>query len=353
MRAVLLIPVLVASLLATVLVACSDADIPSSVVAPAPFVKTFSIEPSSAAVLGLSGVVRAQVESPLSFQVTGKITARLADTGQTVKAGDVLFEVDPRDFEQALLAARSNLNAADSAQAAAQADVDRHRRLLDKKFISLQAMERVELAMREARARRDVAMTQLRQAENALSYGRLRSPANGVLLDVSGEVGQVVGAGQSVALLAQSGVREVEVYFPERITPPERGEIVRADTRISLRLRERAAAVDPLGRTLRVRYTIMEQAEGLQLGTVVRTQFSDGSSRTRDFSVPLAALSERGDGPRVWLVRQGTVTSVPVSIQGLEPERAHIRAPLQAGDDIVALGTHLLVDGMAVRTLPR
>lgn len=340
-------------LAATGLNGCGDSSGASKVSAPAPFVRTVAVEQSSAAMLGLSGVVRAQTESPLSFQVAGRITARRVDAGQRVRAGDVLFELDKRDFEQGVLAARSSLAAADLALNAAQADLDRHNQLLAKNFISPQAMERVELTLREARTRREVAMTHVRQAGNTLGYGQLRAPAAGVLVDVSGEVGQVVAAGLPIALLAQAGAREVEVHFPERVSPPPAGVVVLDDHQLGLKLREQAGAVDPEGRTLRVRYTITEQAESLQLGAVVRTRFSDGSGNAQDFSVPLAALSERGSGARVWLVTKGKVSAIPVTVLALDAERAHIRGPLKLGDSIVALGTHLLVDGMAVRTLHR
>lgn len=335
------------------LVGCGDQVQSKPVTTLPPLVKTEPVAVSSAGMLGLSGIVRAQVESPLSFQVGGRITARKVDSGQLVKAGEVLFELDKRDLRQSVRAAQATLAAADSAQASAEADLSRQRQLLAKHFVSAQALEGAELAVREARTRKEVAQAHLQQAHNAFDYGQLRAPASGMLVDVSGEIGQVVAAGQPIALLAQSGAREVEVYFPEQVSPPEIGEIVQVNGSIALRLREKAGAVDPLGRTLRARYTITEKIDQLLLGAVVRTRFTDPTVSGVEFRVPLASISERGVGPRVWVFKEGQVNSVAVSVLALDADSAHIRGPLGVGDHIVVLGTHLLSEGMAARELTR
>lgn len=340
-------------LIALSLIGCGEQGQSSAVKSLPPLLKTEAVTASSAGVLGLSGIVRAQVESSLSFQVGGRITARKVDAGQQIRAGEVLFELDKRDLEQSVRAAQALLAAADTALASAEADLARQRQLLAKHFVTAQALEGSELAVREARTRREVAQAHLHQARNAFEYGQLRAPASGVLVDVSGEVGQVVAAGQPVALLAQAGAREVEVHFPEQVSPPAVGEIVQADGAITLRLREKAGAVDPLGRTLRARYTITGKANPLLLGAVVRTRFADPGTTGVEFSVPLAAINERGTGPRVWVFKAGQVHSVAVAVLALDVERAHIRGPLGVGDHIVVLGTHLLSEGMAARELSR
>jgi multidrug efflux pump subunit AcrA (membrane-fusion protein) len=71
-------------------------------------VRTTTIEPALGAAQGLSGTVRARVEAPLAFQVGGRILARRVDAGQTVRAGQVLFELDPADLEQAVRAAEAD-----------------------------------------------------------------------------------------------------------------------------------------------------------------------------------------------------------------------------------------------------
>lgn len=348
------IPLLLLAVCALFLAACNDPPEPRTAGATPPLVKSVAVRGSSGATLGLSGTVRARVESPLAFQVGGRIARRLSDAGQAVRAGQVLFELDTRDLQQSVSAAAADLAAASAALATAEADLDRHRQLETRNFVSAQALERAELARREAQTRRDAATARLAQARNALGYGRLQAPAAGVLIDVTGEAGQVVAAGQAVALLAQAAEREIEVHFPEGVTPPEDGEVVSADgSTLPLRLRETAGAVDAQGRTRRARYTLLEQPEALVLGAVLRTRFAAPDANASDFVVPIGALDERSQGPRVWRIRDGRVEPVAVEVLALDGETARIRGPLAAGERVVALGTHLLSEDMAVRELDR
>ncbi len=338
---------------------CGDAPAPRSAEALPPFVKTVAVTAGERQTLGLSGTVRARVESPLAFQVGGRISRRAVDAGQAVSAGQVLFELDRRDLEQSLAAIEADLAGAEAGLATAEAELARYRQMREQGFTSAQEVERAELSWREAQTRRDAATARVAQARNALEYGRLQAPAAGVLIDVTGEPGQVVAAGQAVATLAQTGEREVEVYFPEGVTPPAAGEALLADGAVlPLGLRETAGAVDPQGRTRRARYTVLQRPDELVLGAVLRARFAaadaaDAGAAGIDFRVPLGALDERGQGPRVWRFQEGAVTPVPVRVLALDGEYARIHGPLSAGERIVALGTHLLHEGMAVRELGR
>lgn len=336
------------------LAACNDTPAPGTTAAVPPLVKTVAVRGGAGTTLGLSGTVRARVEAPLAFQVGGRIARRAVDAGQSVRAEQVLFELDTRDLGQSVSAADADLAAAVAALASADSDLARHRELQAKNFVSAQALDRAQLARSEALTRRDAANARLAQARNALGYGRLQAPAAGVLIDVTGEPGQVVAAGQAVALLAQAAEREIEVHFPEGVTPPEHGELVAADgTSVALHLRETAGAVDPQGRTRRARYTLPERQDALVIGAVLRTRFSAADASDSDFAVPIGALDERGQGPRVWRLREGRVEAVAVSVLALDGETARIRGPLQAGERVVALGTHLLSENMPVRELDR
>jgi len=339
------------ALVFVVISGCGGGQEPATGEVDAPFVKTAAVASADAGAVGLSGTVRARYETPVAFQVGGRIAARRVDAGQAVRAGHVLFELDARDLEQALQAAQADAAAAQAALATARAELGRVRQLKDQNFVSAQALDRSELAEREARTRLDAARARLAQARNALGYARLSAPAAGVLVEVSGEPGQVVTTGQRVATLAHDGEREVEVFFPDAARPPATGQLVRADgADLPLRLREVSGAVDPQSRTWRARYSVTG-GDALALGSVVRAAFALPGGDDQALSVPLAALDERGEGPRVWQVVDGRAQPVAVEILALDAEAARVRGSLKAGDTVVALGTHLLTPGMAVREL--
>lgn len=315
-----------------------------------PRVKAFTLSDGGQTRFELTGTLRAPVESPLAFQVSGRIAARLVNAGQSVVTGQPLFELDQRDLAQSQQATEADLAAAKAALATAEADLARQQLLLARNFISQQALERFSLLKQEAKTRWESALARHQQAQNALGYARLRAPADGVLIEVSGEPGQVVNVGQTVALLAQSRTREIEVYLPEGLTPPATGEIVIGDGQVQpIHLREVAGALDPQGRTRRARYTILGATDALILGAVLHARFERERRDADTFLVPLGALSERGDGAHIWRIRDGHVVKVAVSVLSVENDRVRIRGPLEAGQKIVALGTHLLMDNMPVR----
>ncbi|MDW8337407.1 MAG: efflux RND transporter periplasmic adaptor subunit [Tepidimonas sp.] len=343
------------------LAGCQRAEVARSE-ATLPVVATTEIQPLGATGLGLSGTVRARVEAPLAFQVGGRITARHVEAGQAVRAGQVLFELDPADLEQAVRAAEAEAAAAEAAARTAQADWERVRTLAAQGFVSPQAVDRAQLSAREASARRDAAQARLAQVRNGRAYAQLRAAAAGVVTDVTGQPGQVVAAGQPVATLAQAGAREVEVYLPDGAAPPATGvALLPGGGRVPLVLREAAPVVDALARTRRARYRAETLPAELPLGSVLSTQFelpgqppaSPGASGVATWRVPVGALDERGDGPRVWRVRDGALEPVPVRVLRVDDRHAVVAAPLQPGERVVALGTHLLQPGQKVQERAR
>ncbi len=316
-----------------------------------PWVKTIRVHADNQRALTLSGTVRARYETPVAFQLKGRIAARFIDAGQPVEKGQILFKLDTRDLKQSIRSAEAELAAAQSALAIATADLERDQKLVVESFISEQALERTVLRVREARTRFNASQARLEQARNAMDYADLRAENAGVLIEVSGEPGQIVNFGQPVALLARDGEHEVEVFFPENIKPHKTGSIYFADgNSLALKLRESAGAANPDSRTWRARYRIVADHQ-LPLGTVVRAAFTALTGTPNRYRVPLGALDERGKGVRVWQFQDNQVKPVPAQLIALDTEHAWIDADLPEHGRIVALGTHLLNPGMAVRAL--
>lgn len=340
------------ALLALLLAAC-DGDAGRSLPeVQAPYVKTVALKPAAASSLGLTGSVRARVETPLAFQINGRVLRRLVDSGQRVSAGQLLFELDPRDLSLAMAAAKAQLDASESLLGVALADLERHRQLVTRQFISAQALQQSENAYRQAQGQRQAAQAHYQQALNAKAYAQLRAPADGVLIEVFAQPGQVLAAGQAVALLAEGSEREVEVHFAQDIEPPRQGEVLLEQQVIPIRLRETSGAVDNQSRTLRARYVLAKGGEALLLGQLLQTRFARAPQADL-YSLPLAALSERGEGPRVWVLRQGMLHSVAVKVHHLDREQVLVSGALNPAEPVVALGTHLLLEGMAARELAK
>ncbi len=174
-------------------------------------------------------------------------------------------------------------------------------------------------------------------------------------METLAEPGQVVSAGQTVIKLAHTGPREAAVYLPETVRP-KIGETVRATlfgatANAPARLRQLSDSSDPVTRTFEARYVLQGPEAKAPLGATVTIQIL-GSSAIDSVTVPNAAITDRGNGPGVWVVNRSssTVSFRPVKIVRLGEEDACIKAGIRPDEPIVALGAHLLNEGQRVRT---
>lgn len=342
---------LVLCLLFAALAGCADQDDASSR-DPVRLVMTSPVRAAETGGARLSGTIRARFETPVSFQVDGRILERRVDAGERVEAGQVMFRLDPRDYAQAVSVASADLETGRAELDTAAAETRRNRDLLEREFISEQVFERVQLAEKSARERVDAALARLEQARNRLEYTELEATRNGTLIEVTGEPGQVVAAGQPVGVIAQQGDLEVEVFLPERFGVPLSGRVVMDGERLGeLALREAAGAADQVTRTWKARYALVDPVASLRLGSVVKVELDAGPDAGGVLEVPAGAVNERGHGPQVWVIRDGLAEPVRVTLLDIDTENARITGELEAGAQVISLGTHLLQSGMPVRPL--
>lgn len=304
-----------------------------------------------------SGEIRARYETDVGFRVGGKIVSRAVDAGARVKQGQVLARLDPADAQLAAHAAQAQLASAESDFAFAKAERDRYSDLLAKKFISQSAFDAKETAFAAARARVDQARSQAAITGNQASYTTLVADADGVVVSVAAEPGQVVSAGQPVLRLARDGEKEVVLNAPEGRLPRFR---VGNEVSISLwsdpaqpfrgRVREIAGGADPVTRTYAVRVTAVDPPKSAQLGMTANVAFASAADAAT-VVLPLSALAGDRTQPAVWIVDPATsqVRSRPVTVGEYREDGVAITQGLNAGDLVVTAGVHKLRAGQVVR----
>ena len=112
-------------------------------------------------------------------RVSGYLTEVNFTDGQEVKAGDLLFQIDPRPFERALDQAKAQLNEASVRVSNSSLDVERGRPLLKSEAISRKTFDDRENLVREATAAVKVAEARVKTAELELSFCRITAPISG------------------------------------------------------------------------------------------------------------------------------------------------------------------------------
>lgn len=320
-------------------------------------VQRVTLEPASPP-RSLVGTLRARFESDYAFRIAGKIAERRVQAGDKVKTGDVLATLDPTDLRLALEQAEAELLAAQSVEKQAMQERDRIAALRAQGWSTEQAAEKQKAASDEASSRRKRAERQVEIARNAQSYSELRAVADGVILSINAEPGQVVSAGQAVARLAQSGAREAMVSVPELAL-----ESVKAgQARVSLwsapkkvwaaSLRELSPNADPATRTFLARFAVPDLPADAPLGTSLTLTLAarDSAPVAR---IPLSAILNEGAGAEVYVVEAGTglLSRRKVEVARYDGGSAFISKGLETGDVIVTLGIHMLQAGVKVRPL--
>ena len=304
-----------------------------------------------------SGEVRARDDSDVAVRVGGKVVARPVDAGASVRKGQVLARLDPEDAHLAATAAGAQLAAAESDYALAKAELARHQELLDKKFISASAFDVKQNAYNAAKGRLEQMRSQSAISTNQASYTTLVADADGIVVSVSAEPGQVVAAGQAVLRLARAGEKEIVINAPEsQLDRFKAGQPVG----ISLwtdpgrvfagRIREIAGGADPVTRTYLVRVTAIEPPADARLGMSANVHLRSASAEPV-VVVPLTALARSRDAAAVWVVDPASkqVTLRPVAVAQLREDGAAIASGLRPGEWVVTAGVHKLREDQVVR----
>jgi membrane fusion protein, multidrug efflux system len=287
--------------------------------------------------LTYSGVVRPRVESALGFRVTGKITERSVNVGDTVSIDQPIARLDDTDLKLAENAARAAVAAARSRREVAADNLERAKVLLPKAVISQAAYDTRRNELDAAVASLESAEAQLRQAVNAVSY-----------------------AGLPIITLAEAGETEIAVAVPEQDAGRlEIGQWAKvtlwAGPRLSVdgRIREIAGQAEAASRTYPVRISVTAPPPAMRLGMTATVALRIEHDAT-PMLVPITALTESASNPAVFVVDHSkkVVRRTIVALSGAAEDGVRIARGLSAGDMVVTAGVQFLRDGMRVRLLP-
>ncbi|WP_343628564.1 efflux RND transporter periplasmic adaptor subunit [Roseateles sp.] len=340
-----------------VLAACGKQEAPPE---PERYVRTQVLAPQSAGLQReFAAEVRARVESRLSFRVAGKILERRVDLGSVVKPGQALARLDSSDLVLAQEAAKAGVLAARVNRDQLGADYKRYIDLHRQGFISAAELDRRDAAFKAAQAQFDQARAQSDVQRNQAQYSTLVADVAGVVTGIDAEPGMVVAAGTPVLRVANDGPRDVVFSVSEDQVALVRAAAARPDglkvrlwtdakaEPLPLKLRELAAAADPVTRTFLVKAELKDQNVHLgQTATVILT----GAPSDNAIKLPLSAVMESQGKSAVLLLdpKTMTVNPRPVTVVGAEGNELIVQG-LTPGMEVVTAGGHVLTPGQKVK----
>ena len=210
-----LIPAL-CGLLAIATLSCGKKEAPAP---PPPDVKVATVLQKDVPIfVEAIGQTRGSTEIEVRARVEGFIQTIDFKEGNPVRKGQLLYTIDPSQYEAALAQAKGALAETEAQLARAKQDVVRYEPLVAKNAISRQEYDTAVVVQRAAEAAVEASKAQAQRAEIDLGYTKVVAPENGMAGKTEVYPGTLVGRGQSTLLtqISQIGTIHVRFTIPER-----------------------------------------------------------------------------------------------------------------------------------------
>ncbi|WP_087502195.1 efflux RND transporter periplasmic adaptor subunit [Pseudomonas sp. SID14000] len=185
---------------------------------PAPLQEVAVYEVTTAAqalTTTLPGRASAHLIAEIRPQVGGIIQKRLFNEGDTVKAGQALYQIDPQTYQASLAQAKATVSSARATLKAAELKAKRDAQLVRIDAISAEDNESAQSALLKARASLQSALAEQRTAQINLDYTRINAPIDGRTATSSVTPGALVTAEQATALTTVQQLDPIYVDFTQ------------------------------------------------------------------------------------------------------------------------------------------
>ena len=314
------------------------------------------------------GSVQAFNSVAVRSRVDGQIVRVAFTEGQNVKAGDLLFEIDPAPF-RAVLAQASAAKERDQAQlAGAMADLKRTSALLERGFQTRQLYDQQKAQVDQFNAALKSDEAQIAAAQLNLNYAEIRSPIDGRSGARNVDIGNLVRATDSAPLTTVTQIHPIFVSFT--VPQKEFGKIRAAQAKDAISTEVFAEGsdkpiavgklafidnqIDQQTGTLRLKASFDNADETLWPGQFVAVRLTVDTLKDA-VTVPARAVQRGPDGGAYLFALRADETAEmrKVRVVEVEDDRAVIDQGLAAGERIVVDGQYRLDNGSRVSEAPR
>lgn len=293
------------------------------------------------------GRVKPAADVDLSFRVSGPLVRIPSEVGRFVKKGEVVAEIDPRDYE-------IQLKATEAEYKQVKAEAERVIELYHRKSVPVSDYDRAVSGLQQISAK-------FAAHSNALKDTRLLAPFDGYIQKKYFDANETVAAGMPVVSMIDTYYFEVEIdipssdyvlqesfrqfsavadVFPEKVFPLELIDIAKKAN---------------LNQLYRMRFRLKPESEfPLAAGMSVNVTIEYDSGEKALTCVPLSAVFEDQGTSAVWVYEKDRkkVTRREVKVrQVLKDGRMVLDEGVREGETVVSAGVHKLKEGMDVELL--
>ncbi|MDB5410008.1 MAG: Membrane fusion protein multidrug efflux system [Rhodospirillales bacterium] len=308
------------------------------------------------------GTVQAFNSVTVKSRVDGPIVKVSFAEGQEVKAGDALFQIDPRPFQAMLEQAQGN-KAKDEAQlAGAQRDLARYAKLLPQGYQTGQSYDDQKATVGQLQGTVAADQAAIDTAQLNLDYANIRSPIDGRTGARLVDVGNLVQAGNGAALVTIAQLKPIFVSF----TVPQASLIdirsSEADGKLAVVVEGQDAAtplatgqltlidnqIDGTTGTIHLKATFDNADEKLWPGEFVNVRLITSHSKNA-ITVPAQTVMQGPNGAYAYVIKpDNTVERRVVEMASSNDGTAVITKGIAAGETVVVDGQYRLTDGARV-----
>ncbi len=310
-----------------------------------------------------SGVLQPAREASLRFEVAGRVVARRHEPGEAVAEGEVILQLDPREYrsrldeaEAVLARDRRLLELAERNIRLQQAEVKRLEQLSRKKLASHTRLDNARqklntLQTDAARLRYAVAADEARLARARLDLERtgLRAPFDGTVNRVQLDVGDYATRGAAAAEVIDDRRLELPLYLPGgeplAVAPGDPAQVMIDERAVAAEVVSVQPDPDPRSFTRAVRLRLPEGVgrPGLLAHAELVTGRYPGS-----LAVPVSALLNDEGRHFVFVFRDGRLQRRSVEVGPRVDDLRIVRRGLREGERVVARDVAGLADGLQV-----
>jgi multidrug efflux system membrane fusion protein len=332
---------------------------------PAPVVVTGAVARDVPVYIDAVGKIAAREVVTIQPQVSGRIVKIHFVDGADVKAGDILFTLDPRPFQAQLSAAEANLAQAQAALDLAKTNFERVQSVSDPRAVSRQDYDskKSAVAVAESLVRQNRAAVE--SARLNLDYCTLRSPIDGRTGQRLVDVGNIVKENDTSLLVIQ---RLDPIYADFSITESDLSAVQRNMARRTLRVEVRLPdesqepregnltfldnSVEPGTGTVKLRATVSNRDHRFWPGRFVKVRLILDIHR-QAVLVPADAPQMSAKGPYVYVVKPDSTAELrSVTVGQRQGDSVVIDGGLHPGERVVVQGQLRVTPGGKVRIEP-
>ncbi len=320
----------------------------------------------------LPGRLEAVRSSEIRARVAGIVKQRVFREGSDVKAGEVLFRIDPAPFKAAYDSATAAVARAEAVRDQTRAQAERAEALIGKKMISHQDYDLAVANAKQSLA--DVASAKAAQetARLNLGYATVTAPISGRIGRALVTEGALVGQGEAtqLALIQQLdplyvnfSQSSVEVLKLKRALESGKLKGVGGQAQVTLLLEDGSEykhkgkllfsdlSVDPSTGSITLRAEVPNPDHLLLPGMYVRVRLEQAVD-SNAITVPQRALQRGPQGSFVMLVKDGKVAMQPVEVGDAQGDVWIVTSGLTGGEQVIVEGLQKTGPGAPVKAVP-